>query len=207
MNETTTPVTPETPETPARTGLRRWLRPALVLVAVLALWVIAEKTGLRKNASAEKLHALMERAGAWGFVAYLGAFVVGMLLQVPGTVFLLGARIAYGAVGGGVLAYVGAVLAVTVSFVFARTLGGRAFAEIRWKPARRLLAHLGDRPVRTIALLRVVLWMNPPLNYALAMSTVRLRDYVVGSAIGLLPAVVLVMVFADFILSIVSRVF
>ena len=188
-------------------GWKRWLRPALVLVAIAVLWIVAEKTGLRKNASAEKLHALMQRAGAWGGVAYLGAFVVGALMHVPGTIFLLAARIAYGVIGGGFLAYFGALCAVTASFVFARTLGGRAFAEIRWAPVRRLLARLEDHPVRTIAILRVILWMSPPLNYALAMSTVRFRDYVIGSALGLVAPVVAVMILSDWILSVAARLF
>jgi uncharacterized membrane protein YdjX (TVP38/TMEM64 family) len=195
------------PEAPTRTGWKRWLRPALMLVVIGALWLVAEKTGLRKNASAEKLHAFMQRAGAWGVVAYLGAFSLGTMIQVPGTIFLLAARIAYGPLVGGILAYVGAVTAVTVSFVFARTVGGRAFAEIKWKPVKKLMTHMGDRPVTTIAIVRLIVWMSPPLNYTLAMSTVRFRDYVVGSAIGLLPPVALVMVFSDWILSLVSKVF
>jgi len=199
------PSLPPEPLSPPR--WKRWARPALVLVVIVALWIVAEKTGLRRNASAEKLHALMQRAGPWGAFAYVGAFAVGSLLEVPGTVFLLGARIAYGMAVGGILAWIGAVIAVSVSFVFARTIGGRAFAEIRWKPARRILAHLGDRPVSTIVILRLILWMSPPLNYALAMSTVRFRDYLVGSALGLLPPVALVIVFSDWILSLVSGLF
>ena len=55
-----------------------------------------------------------------------------------------------------------------------------------------------ERPVRSVALLRLVFWMFPPLNYALALSPVGLRDYVVGSALGLvLPLAVMAALFGS----------
>jgi uncharacterized membrane protein YdjX (TVP38/TMEM64 family) len=181
------------------------VRVALGAAILIALWIVAERTGLRKNASADPQRAFVEGAGAWGGLAYVGAFVVGSLLQVPGTIFLLGARVAYGTAFGGALAYAGALAAVSVTFLFARGVGGRAFEEIRWATARKLLAGLEKRPIRTIVILRTVFWMSPPLNYALAMSTVRFRDYFVGSALGLVAPVAAVMIFSDAILSIASK--
>ena len=55
----------------------------------------------------------------------------------------------------------------------------------RWKIARRALDRVEARPVQTIAILRFVLWLTPPLSYALAASKVGLRDHVIGSALGL----------------------
>ena len=37
-----------------------------------------------------------------------------------------------------------------------------------------------------------MLWMAPPLNYALAMSKLRFREYIIGSAIGLVIPIALV---------------
>ena len=35
--------------------------------------------------------------------------------------------------------------------------------------------------MRTVIVLRLLLWIAPPLNYALAMSNIRFREYLVGS--------------------------
>ncbi|MCB9621848.1 MAG: DedA family protein, partial [Sandaracinus sp.] len=57
------------------------------------------------------------------------------------------------------------------------------------------------RPVRVVALLRLILWMAPPLNYALAMSAVRFRDYVVGSALGLILPIAAAALFFDWVVA------
>ena len=52
------------------------------------------------------------------------------------------------------------------------------------------------RPILTVALLRLFLWVAPPINYALALSTVRYRDYAAGSALGLaIPTALAAVVF------------
>jgi uncharacterized membrane protein YdjX (TVP38/TMEM64 family) len=35
------------------------------------------------------------------------------------------------------------------------------------------------------------MWFNPPISYALALSSVKFRDYALGSAIALAPVVAL----------------
>ena len=57
---------------------------------------------------------------------------------------------------------------------------------------QRLLTNIDTRPVLTVAPLRLIFQTAPPLNYALAMTTVRWRDHLVGSALGL-PVPVIVM--------------
>jgi uncharacterized membrane protein YdjX (TVP38/TMEM64 family) len=84
------------------------------------------------------------------------------------------------------VALLGALVSVNVCFLVARAVGGHALAELRWGWARRLLERSRSRPVRTIALLRAVLWMSPPLSYALGLSSVGWRQHALGSLLGLL---------------------
>jgi len=54
--------------------------------------------------------------------------------------------------------------------------------------------------VCAVIVLRLALWMAPPVNYLLAMSSVTFRDYALGSAIGLAPPVVAIALFFDWFL-------
>ena len=47
----------------------------------------------------------------------------------------------------------------------------------------------------TVFVLRILFQMAPPVNYALALSSIRLRDYVLGSLLGLTPVILLVVIF------------
>jgi uncharacterized membrane protein YdjX (TVP38/TMEM64 family) len=57
---------------------------------------------------------------------------------------------------------------------------------------RLAMLRLETRPIATVAVLRLVFFMLPALNYVLALTPVRFRDFVVGSALGLVPGVALV---------------
>ena len=173
----------------------------LFAVVLGTLWLVADAIGLREALSPESIQELAVGAGCVGILAYLGAFSVGSLIQVPGIAFLVAARVAYGPALGFLLAYLGALAAITLSFVVVRAIGGQALGEVRWKPMRKMLAKLDERPVRTVVVLRTALMLSPPLNYALAMSRVRFRDYFVGSAIGLAAPVAVWVFLSDVILS------
>lgn len=43
----------------------------------------------------------------------------------------------------------------------------------------------------TVVVLRLLLFMTPAVNYALALTPLRFRDFLLGSAIGLIPGVIL----------------
>lgn len=164
----------------------------LLFVALLALvWAVAEWFGLRERLTAEGVQQLVADAGAAGVLLYLAVFALGVLAQIPGVAFLIAARVAFGPGAAFAIGYVGAVTAVMLSFLTARVVGGRALSELTWAPARRVLDRVGSRPVCTIAALRVFMVASPPLNVALALSQVRGRDYLLGSAIGLVVPVAL----------------
>jgi uncharacterized membrane protein YdjX (TVP38/TMEM64 family) len=177
-----------------------WLRLGALGVVTVGLIVLSSVSGLGKELKPDAFRAHVLAAGSWGPLLLLVAFAVGELVHVPGVVFVGAAVLAYGRPLGGLLAYVGAIVSLAVSFAVVRGIGGKPLGAIKWAFARRLLGQLDTHPLRTVVLLRSVLWMTPQLNYALALSNLRFRDYLLGSAAGLvLPIVALSYVFAWFL--------
>lgn len=180
-------------------GWKRWARIGALVALLVGFYLVAELTGVGDELSRERVQAAMEGAGAWGLLLFVGVFAVGELLHVPGLVFVAAAILAYGELWGGLAGYLGALVSVTVSFLVVRGVGGQPLAEVERPLLRRWLDRLEARPIAVVALLRLLLWMAPPLNYTLAMSGVRFRDYVIGSALGLAPPIAAVAVFFDWI--------
>lgn len=162
-------------------------RLAILAILLVGLVVVRYGTDFGASLSVARVRELVQSAGAWGVGLFVIGFAVGELLHVPGLVFVAAAVLSWGHVAGGAIAYVGAIVSVSVSFLVVRGIGGQPLAEVkwRWQWMRTVFAQLEERPVATVALLRLVLWIAPALNYALALSKVRYRDYLVGSAIGL----------------------
>ncbi len=163
---------------------RRWRVP-LLIVASVAILLVGKLTGFLDDIDAEKIRTFIEDAGPWGIVFFVAAFAIGSLIHVPGTVFVVASALVYGKTTGFLVSLFGSVISVSVTFWVVRWAGGQALAEIKRPFIRRILSHLDAAPIQTVFLLRTVLWVNPALNYALAMSRIRFRDYVLGSFLGL----------------------
>jgi uncharacterized membrane protein YdjX (TVP38/TMEM64 family) len=171
-----------------------------LVVLVLLLGLIAGlgyATGAREWMTEERLQQAVTSAGWWGLALFFASFTVGQLLQVPGFVFIFAARAAWGPLLGFSYAYAGSIISATLVFVLVRSIGGKPLGEIKWAPARKVLAGLERRPVLTIAALRALMMLTPPLNYALALSPVRQSHHFIGSVVGLLVPVAVVVFMSE----------
>jgi uncharacterized membrane protein YdjX (TVP38/TMEM64 family) len=185
---------------------RAFLRTSLLRVGALllvtgALVLAAYLSGAYTHLRPKEIQERMARAGIWGPIGYLVAFTAGELIHVPGTVFVAAAVVAYGRTFGTALAYLGAVVSLSTSFAVVRAVGGQPLAMIRWRFVRRLLGHLDDRPIRTIIVVRLIFWLTPQVNYALALSRVPFRSYLIGSAVGLLLPVTILGLALDYFIN------
>lgn len=176
-----------------KTLLRLGVLVGLIVGAVLAV----RSTGMGPREILAWVQDVMTSAGALGIVAFIVLFALGELAHVPGLVFVAAAALAFGPFVGAVVGYAGAFISVCVSFWVVRTIGGQLLAKIERPFFKKIMDRLESQPIRVTIVLRLVLWMAPPLNYALAMSKIRFRDYAIGSAIGLIIPIVLAVVFLD----------
>jgi uncharacterized membrane protein YdjX (TVP38/TMEM64 family) len=167
----------------------RW---AVVLLAVAAL--VAALVLLPVNAWLLALVERIRRAGAWGAVLFVGVYAVATVLAVPASVLTLGAGFAYGPVYGTLLVMVASNLGALGAFLLGRT-------ALRERVARRLEGQprftavdtaVAEQGFRVVFLLRLSpLFPFNLLNYALGLTRVRLRDYVLASLLGMIPGTVL----------------
>lgn len=174
----------------------RWV---LLIGFIVGLFVVARVFGLQEYMQPQRLRKLIENAGTVGIILYLAIFAFGELVHIPGLVFVAAGVYAYGRVLGGGLAFVGAVLSVSVSFWVVRLIGGQALSEVRWSILKRMLKRLDERPIMIVIILRLLFFIAPPVNYALALSTIRFREFLIGSAVGLAPVLFLSILFFDWL--------
>ncbi|MDH4611302.1 VTT domain-containing protein [Pseudomonas sp. BN102] len=175
---------------------RRLLLVALFLGLLLAAFQLS---GLREHLSLEYLRDTLLAHKGWGLALFALLFALGNLIQIPGWIFLAAAVLALGRVWGGLATYLAATFSCCCTFLLIRLLGGSALRELDSKLARRILAHLDERPVLVIAALRVLFQTVPALNYALSLSGVRFRHYLIGTLLGLPLPIALYCVLFDYL--------
>lgn len=129
-------------------------------------------------------------AGAVGVVVYTLAYILATVLLLPGSILTLGAGFAYGPVWGTVLVSPVSVVAATLAFVLGRTVA-RNWVSRRMEKNPRFAAinkAIGESGFKIVFLLRLSpIFPFNVLNYALGLTRVRLRDYVIASFFGMLP--------------------
>jgi len=171
----------------------------LVILFLLGLFVLFEALGLRAQFSLEALQALILMHPVVGLLLFTLLFALGNLIQIPGWVFLAAAVLALGRLYGGIATYVAACVSCIFTFITIRYLGGNALRELDNRLAQRLLNGLDRRPLASIIVLRMLFQTVPALNYALALSGVRFRTYLLGTLLGLPLPIALYCVFFDYL--------
>lgn len=171
----------------ARRG--RW-RAALLAGLALALFLVIGRS------AAGTLPAFVEwveRQGTRAALVYVLGYAAATVLLIPGSLLTLAAGALFGVVRGTALAFTGALLGSVAAFLVSRhltrpTLERRFARDPRF---RRIDAAVEAQGLRIVLLLR----LSPVLpftllNYALGITRVRLRDYLVA-AVGMLPGTLL----------------
>jgi uncharacterized membrane protein YdjX (TVP38/TMEM64 family) len=127
--------------------------------------------------------------GALGWLAFAGLYVAVTVGLVPAAALTLGAGFAYG-LAGALLVWPAAVIGAGLAFFIGRRLA-RGFVADKLGSSARFRAVddvVGERGFRIIALLRLSpLIPFGLLNYGLSLTRVRPRDYLLATAVGIVP--------------------
>jgi len=180
-----------------RTG-RDYLKLAafLLLVAAAAYVLFFTPTGdLFRTHEGRKtlvgnLDVLVQAAGPLGPVLFVFVYALGVLF-LPATPFTIAGAVIFGKFHGMLYNLAADILGASISFYLGRYfLHGvaRGFLETRMPWLDRKAAEDG---FSVIFYLRIFWFPFIVLNYAAGATRIRFRDYFLGSALGLLPAVLL----------------
>lgn len=177
-------------------GYQRLLAVALFLGLLFAVF---ELSGLRQHFTLDFLHHQIVEHQLSGLALFVLLFALGNLIQIPGWIFLAAAVLALGRSAGGLATYLAASVSCVLTFLAIRFIGGDALRQLDNRTLTRILAHLDARPIRSVLLARILFQTAPPLNYALALSGVKFRDYLLGTLLGLPLPIFIYCVFFDYV--------
>lgn len=138
--------------------------------------------------SVQHLQTAARGAGLGGAAIFIVSYGLITLTPLPKSVLSIAAGVIWGLGIGLLLVYLGAMLGATVAFAIGRTFGRAAverFSGARIDRIEHLLRRRGLVAVIGARLIPLVPFTV--LNYAAGLTTIRLRDYVLGTMIGIIP--------------------
>lgn len=166
---------------------RPWLRPVIALGTFFGIIGLLHAAGVLDDLSPETVRVAVAQAGPLAAVAFVGIYIAGILLQVPGWVFIGAGVLAWGKPIALVLSYISSVSAAVIAFAAFRRAGGQPIEKAQRPWVQKLLNRIERSPFKVVLALRLVFVVSPPLNFALALTPVSLKDYTLGTVLGILP--------------------
>ncbi len=165
-----------------------WTRFALLVALLVAGTAVALAVGLP---DAPALRAQVDRAGAWAPPAFVVGYAVVTLLPFPKAVATVAAGLAFGFALALPLVLAGALAGAVLAFWLGRRLGRDAVERLTGGRLARVDAALRDRGLLAVVAARLVPVLPfTALNWGAGLSAVRTRDYVLGTAVGIVPGTV-----------------
>jgi len=163
-------------------AIARLLLVAAVLVGLLVLVVTS-------GIDAATIAGWVDASGWAAPVLFVVVYAALTVSMVPGAVLTAAAGLLFGAVFGTALAVVGATVGGTLAFLLARRVGRGAVQRLESAQVARVDGWLTDRGLLAVLTLRLVpLVPFSAANWAAGVTGVRLRDFVIGTAFGIVPA-------------------
>lgn len=177
---------------------RAWLRPAVLIIIVLSLFILARVLGLGQRIG--DFQNWIESLGFWGIVVFILIYIAGTIAAVPGSAITVVAGALFGSIIGIILVSIASTVGALLCFLISRYFARDALARMLSSNAsfQRLDTLTEKHGAVIVALTRLVpLFPFNILNYGFGLTKVKLKDYVFWSWLCMLPGTVLFVAGAD----------
>lgn len=160
-------------------------RAILFFLFVLILGKVIHRFFLIEHLNIENVRSIFGENLYSSCFLFIGLFSLGNLLQIPGQIFLTAAVLVLGRNQGYLLTLIAAYISCALSFFCISSIAGDSLKEIKFKWVKKILAQLDDKPFLVVLLLRFIFQTAPALNYALSMSGVSFKNYILATIVAL----------------------
>ena len=183
-----------------QTKMRPVIKIASVLLILFALAAVWRWSPLSEWVNMENMAAWSNaiRSHPLAFMVVLIAYVIGGLIVVPITLLVGVTAMVFTPVWATVYALSGCLLNALTTYLIGSRLGKQTVRKLAGRRLNRLSRQLAQRGILTVAIIR-----NIPaapftiVNMIAGASHIRLKDYLIGTAIGMLPGILAITLFAD----------
>jgi phosphatidylserine/phosphatidylglycerophosphate/cardiolipin synthase-like enzyme/uncharacterized membrane protein YdjX (TVP38/TMEM64 family) len=182
---------------PALRSLVAWTIAVAAVAALVATWRL---TPLRALLDVERLASLGRALAAQPAAPFLvfTAFAAGALVFFPITLLLTATALVFSPARALAYGLGGALVGAALSYGVGRLVGRHRPRWLERPSVERLRRALERRGILAVVVMRILPVGNFTLiNIAAGAMGVKLRDFLLGSAIGLLPGTLALTVFAD----------
>jgi uncharacterized membrane protein YdjX (TVP38/TMEM64 family) len=169
--------------------LKTWLKLA-VLVAFLAGSVCFfrfTEQGRQINPQ-YALDSIESRGPLTARLIYVMVYIVGTVVLLPGTVLSFAGAVLFGAYEGTLYTWIGATIGATLAYLIGRALGREFIEQLFGGRFAAFDQRIREHGFTGLLIIRLLpLFPFNAVNFGCGLTGIRLRDYVLATAIGIVP--------------------
>ncbi|HEX2243404.1 MAG TPA: VTT domain-containing protein [Gammaproteobacteria bacterium] len=179
-------------------GRRIWIATG-VLLALLGMAAAWRWTPLADQIDIGKVTAWASalRGNPSRVMIILGAYLIGSIISLPITILILATALVFGTMNGIIYSFIGCMIGSAATYAIGYFLGSdfiRKLTGAKWKAVERRIKRTG---ILAVAALRAIpIAPFTVINIISGAFRVPVRDYVLGSMLGLAPGIIITNLFA-----------
>ncbi len=168
------------------------MRSRITVVTIGLFCIIATIVGiyLLGGINQQVLQLWLQKMGIWAPILYILIYSIATIFILPSTPLNLSGGAIFGSVWGTVWTSIAAILAAVLSFSFSRSIG-REFVEKKlagqWQSIDREIQQGGFFYLFAIRLLPLIPYGI--VNFAAGLTSIKFRDYFLGTLLGTVPGI------------------
>lgn len=138
------------------------------------------------------------RDSPWAMLPVTLAYVVGCMVVFPLSLLVIATALAFGFWEGFLYAYVGSLAGAAVTYEMGRVMGYASMARMAGTTVDRINHYVSHRGILTMTIMDIFpVAPFSVVNMVAGASHMRFRDYFIGSAIGLIPGLLIIILFGQ----------
>jgi len=185
-----------------------FIKVGIAVLILLALTLAWHLTPLSDYANLDALRATLGSFSrtSYGAPIAIGAFLIAGFIAFPITVLIAATGAAFGPVLGMTYSAVGAMASAIIVFAIGAAIGRKALRDLIGPRLNKLQKRIARQGVIAIATIRILpLAPFTVINLVAGASQIRLLDFVLGTAIGLAPGIIVLSLLGGQIVDVLSE--
>jgi len=168
---------------------------SLIKILILLAFVILGFTLFRAFGpeifKIENIRETISSYGAFGPLIFIAIYVLGAVIFFPGTPLTISSGILFGTINGTIYTVIGATIGASIAFLISRLLG-KDFIDRLLKNKLKKLNEYDKRIKENGFLVMIFLRLIPlfpfnGLNFAMGLTRIKFRQFLLGTVIGIVP--------------------
>ncbi|GAA0746064.1 TVP38/TMEM64 family protein [Clostridium oceanicum] len=164
----------------------------LLIIGLAILICFLKKSSLFKNCSVSLLKEYIKSYGMVAPIVYIVMFTFVPLTLFPDSILAISGGMVFGMIWGTLYTIIGALFGAVLSFYISRILGRSVVSKIVKNKGRYFEEGVEKKGFILILILRLIpLIPFDVISYLAGLSKIKFKDFILGTAIGIIPGILI----------------